>query len=269
MLIETLIYLGVGSVAGFLAGMLGVGGGIIIVPLLGYVFFQQGYSPETVLHLAVGTSIATIAVTSLSAVRAHHRRDSVNWTALKTLLPGLIAGAVMGAAIADLFSTRQLLFLLALLEIFVAIQLLVNKVPKISRPMPRGPIASFIGLIIASISTIAGVGGGVLLVPMFLWFSMPIRQAVATSSACGFSISLIGTLVFLSYGFSGEVSEPGSFGYVHIAAFFGIALTSVVFAPIGVAAAHRLPISWLRRAFAVFLLLLASRIFWSAAVAFS
>jgi uncharacterized membrane protein YfcA len=262
MLFDTLVYLGVGTFAGLLAGMLGVGGGIIIVPMLSYALLHQGYSPESVVHLAIGTSIATITVTSLSALRAHHSRGSVDWSVFRRFAPWLIAGAVAGGSIADYFSTRQLLLLLAIIEFFVAVQLLVNIGLAGRRAMPGRLGSAPLGILVGGVSTTAGVGGGVLLVPLFLWFSTPIRVAVGTSSACGFTISLAGSLVFLSYGFSGGVNEAGSFGYVHLPAFAGIAIASVVSAPFGVAAAHRLPIEWLRRVFAVFLLLLAMRILW-------
>lgn len=264
MLISAAIYIAVGAVAGFLAGLLGVGGGIVIVPMLSYVFLQQGYSAESVVHLAVGTSIATIAVTSMSALRAHHRRGSVEWAVFRNLAPWLVVGAVVGGAVADYFSTRQLLLLLAALELFVATQLAFSFGMSTGRSMPSRLGLAVMGLTVGSISTTAGVGGGVLLVPLFLWFSMPIRTAVGTSSACGFPISVAGGLVFLSYGFTESVHEAWSFGYVHLPAFIGIALASVVAAPFGVSAAHRLPIRWLRRVFAVFLFILAARILWAA-----
>ncbi len=262
MLISAAIYLAVGAVGGFLAGMLGVGGGILIVPMLGYVFLQQGYSAESIMHLAVGTSMATITITSLSALRAHHRRGSVVWPLFRKITPWLALGAIAGGLSAGHFSTKQLLTLLAVLEVIVAVQLILNVTPA---PKPRSlgaGEAAVAGAAIGGVSTMAGVGGGVLLVPLFLFLSVPMRQAVGTSSACGFPISLIGTLVFLSYGFTSDAGEAGSVGYVHIPAFLGIAVASVVTAPLGVAAAHRLPLPWLRRIFAVFLLALAMRMLW-------
>ncbi len=252
---ETGIYLLLGATAGLLAGLLGVGGGLIIVPVLAWVFVQQGFSADIIMHMAVATSLATIVLTSLSSMYAHHKKGAVHWRLFARLSPGIVIGALLGAAIADRLPSRSLQIFFGLFELAVAAQLSLNlQPPKIKRL--AGRISQFAaGAVIGLISAIVGIGGGSLTVPWLLWNRLPVREAVATSSACGLPIALAGAMGFLLAG--GETGVKYSSGYIYWPAFAVVAVSSVLFAPVGAGFAHRIQAQKLKRGFALFLCLVA------------
>ena len=255
------IYLLLGACAGVLAGLFGVGGGLVIVPVLVYVFTAQGFDLNVLVHIAVGTSLATIVFTSLSSIWAHHKRGAVCWSVVYRLTPGIIFGALIGAVIADFMPATVLRRFFAFFEWFVGVQLLLNLQNRATQGMP-GTFAMFIaGKLIGVISSIIGIGGGTLTVPFLIWCKVSIREAVATSSAVGLPIALAGTLGFVVMGLQAPISVEGSFGYFYLPAFIGIVLTSIVFAPLGAWLAHRLPSSLLKRLFGLFLIVLGSYMF--------
>ncbi len=256
-----LIYLLVGAVAGLLAGLFGVGGGLVIVPLLVFLFTAQGFDPAVLVHLAIGTSLATIVVTSISSVYAHHRHAAVRWEIVRKLTPGIILGALLGALIADLMSANILRRFFAFFEWFVGVQLLMNVKNKASRGLPGGLGLFFVGKLIGMFSSIVGIGGGTLSVPFLVWCNVKMRQAVATSSACGLPIALAGAIGFIIVGQNVETTIKGSFGYFYFPAFLGISITSVLLAPLGAQLAHRLPASLLKRLFGLLLIGLGSYMF--------
>lgn len=252
-------YLLTGAVAGVLAGLLGVGGGLIIVPALVYLFSQQHISPEVLTHMAVGTSLATIVITSISSVRAHHLQKAVQWSVFKTLAIGIVVGALLGAALVDRIQGPILQNLIGIFAILVALQMGLGLKPRSQKALPgqRGLVAS--GTAIGSVSAIFGIGGGSLTVPMLTYYSVPMQQAVGTSAACGLPIAVAGAIGFMITGW-GETALPSwSTGYVYWPAFAGIVCSSVFFAMIGAKIAHRLPADSLKKVFALLLFIIGAR----------
>lgn len=257
------IYLVLGAFAGTLAGLLGVGGGLIIVPVLVYVFTRQQVAPELLVHLAVGTSLATIVFTSISSVRAHHKRGAVHWDVFWKLTPGIVLGALLGSVIAEWMPAPVLRRFFAVFEWVVAAQLLFGLRPHASRTLP-GPTGVFgVGGLIGSISSIVGIGGGTLTVPFLVWCNMRMQEAVATSSACGLPIAIAGAAGFIMTGWSAPHLPAASLGFVYLPALLGVVLASVLFAPVGAWLAHRLPAQALKRVFAIFLIMLGLYMFLS------
>ena len=249
-------YLLLGSFAGLVAGLLGVGGGLIIVPVLSWVFAQQGINHSVIIHLAVGTSLATIIFTSISSVRAHHRHGAVQWPVFFNITPGIIVGALLGAVIARYMPTRVLSSFFGVFEILVAIQMAFSIRPHASRSLPGKWIVSLVGIVIGTISAIVGIGGGTMTVPYLVWCNMVMQKAVATSAAVGLPIAITGATGFALAGWAHPDTPAGNWGFIVPGAFIGIVLSSVLFAPLGAWVAHRVSANILKRVFALFLLLL-------------
>ena len=257
---ETMIvYLLVGAFAGVLAGLLGVGGGLIIVPALALVFHQQGVADAVIMHLAIGTSLASIVLTSLSSMFAHHRRGAVHWSAFRGLTPGIVIGALAGAAVADRMPSHALRVFFGVFVLAVAAQIAFNLMASPHRQLPGKPGLAAAGGVIGAVSSIVGIGGGSLTVPFLVWCNLNIRQAVATSSACGFPIAVAGATGFVLAGWNTSGLPPYSSGYLYWPAQLGIAFASVAFAPLGARLAHTLPTGFLRKVFAVFLAVIGVR----------
>ncbi len=259
-MLDWLIYLGLGAFAGTVAGLLGVGGGLIIVPVLAIVFAQQGVSAEHLMHLAVGTSLATIVPTSISSVAAHHRRGAVLWEVFRRLLPGIVVGAIAGALLAKFLNTAVLRTTFGVFELLVAAQLALDVKPAPHRDLPGPPAMAAAGTVIGSVSAVLGIGGGTLTVPFLVWCNTEVRKAVATSSACGLPIAVAGGVGFVltGWGVTGTL-PPLSLGFVYLPALLGISVASVLFAPLGARLAHWLAPQILKRVFAFFLAALGIR----------
>ncbi len=250
-------YLAAGVFAGLTSGLLGLGGGIIIVPVLYWVFQGQGIPPDALMHYAVGTSLASIVFTSLSSIRTHHRRGAVLWEVVRWLTPGVATGALLGALLANYVHSDGLRILFGVFELLIALQMGLALIPQAQRPLPaRGGLAAFGGGI-GVLSSLMGIGGGSFTVPFLHWCRVNMRQAVATSAACGLPIAVMGSIGFIITGWQDAQGIPGSLGYVYLPALLGIVVSSVLFAPLGAALAHRLPVEQLRRVFALVLLLIA------------
>jgi len=253
-------YLAVGVLAGVLAGLLGVGGGLVIVPALIWVFTLRGFPAETVAHLAVGTSLATIIVTSISSIRAHQRRGAIRWELVWGLAPGIVVGAWLGAAIADRLPGIWLQRVFAVFLMFVAWRMLRPSAVAGDRELPGVAGRFLAGGVIGMVSAIVGIGGGTVTVPFLHACRVGIRSAIATSAACGLPIAVAGASGFVWMGL-GESGLPAlSLGYVYIPAFAGIVVTSAMLAPVGAKLAHTLPIEVVKRAFAVLLLVVGGRL---------
>ena len=250
-----LFYLTLGLFAGVMAGLLGVGGGLIIVPTLAWIFHHQQVDDAIVMHLAIGTSLATIVVTSISSVRAHHRRGAVLWPIFWRLTPGIVVGAWLGAAIADALPSAVLSKVFAVFVLTVAAQMGFGAKPAPHRELPGTTGMLTAGGVIGAVSAIVGIGGGSLTVPFLTWCNIAIRQAVATSSACGLPIALAGALGFVVTGLNAAGRPDWSLGYVYGPALVGITLTSMLSAPLGAKLAHTLPTEMLKKVFAAFLTL--------------
>ena len=249
---EFALYMLLGAAAGVLAGLFGVGGGLIIVPVLVFSFSTQGFAPDILTHLAVGTSLATIVFTSINSIREHHRRGAVQWDMFRWLTPGILAGAAVGGVTAALINGPLLQKIIGVFAICMAIQLALNLTPKAARPQPKRPELIAAGGVIGWASAIFGIGGGSLTVPFLVWRSVPIQKAVATSAACGFPIALAGAVVFMVTGWHEPQLPELSFGFVYLPALLAVALTSVFFAR-WAKLAHKLSPVLLKRLFALLL----------------
>ena len=248
----------IGLLAGYLAGFLGIGGGFVVVPALAWLFLQQGSTAPWAIHMAVATSLATMLVTSLSSIIAHHRRRAIRWPLVRSLGAGLAIGAVLGAVIADALAADALGRVFGACALLAGLQLILGRTPAGERPLPGQPGVSAVGLAIGAISSLIGIGGGALTGPWQMWHGIRAQNAVATSAACGYPIALAGSLSFVLLGW--QEGAPGSaLGYVHAPAFAGIALTSALAAPLGAATVHRLSPLAVRRIFGGFLLLVGLR----------
>lgn len=254
-----LLYLLTGAVVGVLAGLLGIGGGVVIVPLLTFTFVAQQFPETYILHLALGTSLATIIFTSISSFRAHHARGSVNWPAVKALAPGILLGTFMGTWVAAQLSSKFLSVFFACFLYYVAIQMMLNIAPSPSRSLPgRGGMFG-VGSLIGGVSSLVGIGGGSLTVPFLGWCNQSIHTAVGTSAAVGLPIAVAGALGYLVNGLFVEGLPAGSFGFIYLPALVGVSVVSYLTAPFGVRLAHALPVARLKKIFAIFLLLMGTR----------
>jgi uncharacterized membrane protein YfcA len=254
-------YVTLGLVAGFFAGLLGVGGGAIMVPVLALMFAAQGFPDIHLMHLALGTSMAAIVFTSISSLRAHHAHGAVRWPIVKTIAPGILVGTFLGAQLASLIPTRPLAIFFTVFMSYVAFQMLANIKPKPSRQLP-GAVGMFgVGSGIGAISALVAIGGGSLSVPFMTWCNVKMHDAIGTSAAIGLPIAVAGTLGYLVGGWGASDLPAWSFGYVYLPALAACVVTSMLTAPIGAKAAHRLPVATLKKIFAgVILLLLAKMV---------
>ncbi len=250
---EFLLYLALGAAAGTLAGLFGVGGGTVIVPVLVYSFVAQGVDDSVLTHMAVGTSLATIIFTSINSVHTHHQKGAVLWPVALWMSVGILVGAALGALTADAIQGPWLQKLIGVFAILIAVQLALDLKPKAEKPLPGKVGLGVVGTVVGWASAIFGIGGGSLNVPYLTWRSVPVQQAVATSAACGFPIALAGALSFMWVGHGTPNLPEWSIGYVYLPALLGIALTSMPFARVGAKLAHRLSPRLLKRLFALLL----------------
>jgi uncharacterized membrane protein YfcA len=258
--LDILILLTMGALAGLLAGLLGIGGGLIIVPVLALVFAGQGVDAAIIMHLAIGTSLATIVTTSLSSIRAHHRRGAVDWPVFVRITPGIILGSLLGSSLAALLPSDVLRTAFALFMLLVATRMAFDLAPAPHRQLPGRLGTGSVGILIGAVSTLMGIGGGTLSVPFLTWCNMAVRRAVATSSAIGLPIAVTGTIVYMITGWGREVLPPLSLGYINLPAYVGIVAASALFAPLGARLAHSIPERLLKRFFAVFLTVLGLKL---------
>ena len=262
---ELLAFLLTGAVAGLLAGLLGIGGGLVIVPALALLFAGQGFAGETLMHFAVGTSLTAIIPTSVSSLLAHHRRGSVLWTAVRGMAPGILLGAFAGAWLAQQVSSPGLALFFGLFEILVALQLLVGRQPAAHRSLPGPAGLGIAGSVIGFVSALLGIGGATLTAPFLMWNRVDIRMAVGTAATVGLPIALAGAAGFMLAGqVAGDQSGWNS-GFVHWPAVAAIALGSVPLAPLGARLAHHLPRRQLQRIFALLLLVVGVKMIHGAA----
>lgn len=254
-----------GCFTGFLAGLLGIGGGMLMVPFMTFILSQRGVDAALGVKMAIATSMATILFTSISSVRAHHKRGAVRWDIVRTLAPGIVAGGLLaGAGVFALLKGTVLALVFAVFVGFSATQMLLDKKPKPTRQLPgtAGRVAA--GGVIGFMSGLVGAGGGFVSVPFMTWCNVNMHNAVATSAALGFPIALANTVGYVVGGWSIENPLPGAFGYLWIAALVVIATSSVLFAPLGAKAAHAMNVRQLKRVFAFLLYGLAAYMFYKA-----
>ena len=256
-------YFLIGAVAGFFAGLLGIGGGVIIVPLLTILFAWQSFPANEVLHLALGTSVATILFTSISSLRAHHAHRAVLWPVMRDMTPGILIGTLLGALLAARISSRFLSIFFVGFMLLVAIQMIANFRPKPSHRLPGRGGLSVAAIVIGGVASLAALGGGALTVPYLIRCNVPAHHAIGTSAAVGLPIAIGGTLGYVWNGWGHPGLPSGSLGFVYLPALAIILVASVLSAPVGARLAHRLPVDVLKRIFAGLLLLLSTKMLWS------
>lgn len=254
-----LLYLALGAVAGLLAGLFGIGGGLIIVPVLVFSFTYQGIPPEVLTHMAVGTSLATIVFTSISSVKAHQEKGGVRWDIFKPMAMGIIVGAVLGVFTAAELSGPVLQKVIGVFALVMAAQMGFGLKPKPSRDIPGSPGLIGAGAGIGWASAIFGIGGGSLSVPFLSWCNVRMQQAVGTSAACGLPIAVAAAITNIYKGWEHPSLPEWSAGFIYLPAFLGIVITSVYFARVGAKLAHKLPADVLKRIFALLLLVVGCR----------
>jgi uncharacterized membrane protein YfcA len=255
-----LAYLALGTATGFLAGLFGVGGGLVLVPVLLLLFDAQHFSPDIALHLALGSAMATIVFTSIASARKHHQLGAVNWHVVWLMTPGILLGAAIGAWSTAYIPARGLGIFFAAFVYFAASQMLFEVRPKPTRQLPGRMGLGLAGLLTGWISSLVSIGGGTIIVPFLYWCNMPLRNTIGTSAAIGFPVALGGTVGYILTGMNAAQLPDGSLGYVYLPALFWAALGSVLTAPLGAKVTHRMNVNLLRKWFAVLLLVLATRL---------
>ncbi len=252
---DLLVLIATGGFAGFMAGMLGIGGGIIIVPVLVFLFRYQGVDSDIIMHTAIGTSLATIVVTSLSSIREHQAHGAIIWPIVKVITPSIIIGAFIGTAIAKGLASDTLRLIFAPFMLLVAWQMAFGKPPKAQRELPQRSGLFLTGGFIGGLSSLLGIGGGALNVPFMTFCNVSVRKAVATSAAIGLPIALAGTIGFIISGWNVANLPEWSLGYINIKSLLSIVIASVFTAPLGAKLTHIIPVHLLKKAFSVLLLI--------------
>ena len=253
-------YLILGAAAGFLAGLFGVGGGLVLVPILLFLFDAQHFPAEYAMHMALGTSMAAILFTSLSSARKHHQLGAVNWRVVRNIVPGVLSGTALGTLSAASISPRGLGIFFALFVYFAAAQILLDAPPKASRQLPGMAGMTLVGTFTGWVSSLVSIGGGTIIVPFLIWCNVPLRNAIGTSAAIGFPIAVGGTLGYIAIGLSLHTLPAPSLGFVYLPALLWVALATVLTAPFGAMATHHMKVGLLRKLFAVLLLVLATKL---------
>ncbi len=241
------------------AGLLGIGGGLVLVPALSLMFEAQHLGGAQGLHLALGTSMAAILYTAAASAHAHHTHGAVNMGIVYSMTPGLLLGTLLGALFAGSVPQSYLAIFFALFVYFAAAQMLLDFKPKAARQLPGRAGLTLAGGIIGAISSLVSIGGGTLSVPFMLWHHIPFKQAIGTSAALGLPIALGGTVGYVATGLALHSLPDGTLGFVYLPALFMLIFGSAFTAPLGAKATHRLPLQPLRRGFALLLLILATR----------
>lgn len=262
------VYVALGLCVGVLAGLLGIGGGLVLVAALAWLLPLQGVPVDVAMHAALASSLASIVLTAASSARAHHRRGSVMWPTVVWMVPGILLGGWLGSRFAIGLDGNTLRWCVAGYCYIVALQMLLSKTPQEGAHIapPRGPGYTAAGGGIGLVSSIVGIGGGSLTVPLLVWRGVAPVRAVGTSSACGIFIGLSSALGYALQAPVGALALPGAVGYVYLPASIGVALASVVAAPWGTRLAHALSGAKLKRVFAGFLLLVGSSFAYTAFV---
>lgn len=255
-----LIYFAVGIPVGFLAGLLGIGGGSVVVPVLAILFDELGFDRSTIMQLAIATSMACVVTGNGSASWAHYKLGNVDVPLLKALVPAAVVGSLLASFLAHLAPTGMMKTVFLVVMFTLSLQMLFNWQPGPHRSdLPRPAVLRAGGFVIGLICGLVGIGGAVLSIAFLTWFSVPFKRAMGTASAIGFPIAIAGTLGYLATGLTASKLPSWSVGYIYLPAWLGISLTSMVLAPWGARLASRLPTALLKRLFIVFLLVLTIR----------
>jgi uncharacterized membrane protein YfcA len=258
-----IVYLLMGLFVGFFAGLLGIGGGTMLVALMVFLFTAQQFPADRVLHLALGTSLASIVFTSLSSLRAHHQHGAVRWDIVRMVIPGLVIGTLLGAVVAEFLKSKYLAIFFVVFVYYSAAQMFADVKPKPTRQLPGKAAMNFAAVIVGIISSLVGAGGGVVTIPLMTMRNMPMRHAIGTSAALGLPIAITATVSYIVAGLAKDQLPPLSLGYVYLPALVGIVVGTFVTVPWGARTAHRIPVPLLKKVFAVILFLLATKMLWT------
>jgi uncharacterized membrane protein YfcA len=258
-----LAYFAAGTFVGYLAGLLGIGGGMTLVPVLAALFSAQHFAPEHTVHLALGTAMASIMFTSTASVRTHHRLGGVDWSLVRRMAPGMVVGTLLATALSGWVPQRVLALAFALIVYVGATQILLGRKPKAGRTLPGTPALVAIGLLIGVVCGLVSAGGAFMTVPFMLFCGLAMTTAIGTGAALGVPVAVVGTLGFVLRGLQVEGLPSMALGFVHGPALLGLVAGSVLTAPLGARAAHRLPVATLRRIFAGLLYVLATKMLWT------
>ena len=252
-------YLSIGAAVGFFSGLLGIGGGAIMVPLLVMLFDAQGLPPDHMLHVAVATAMATVLFNSIASARAHAALGAIRTDLALKITPGILAGGLVGSGLTALIPRGLFAVLFTAVIYIAATNILLGKTPKATREPPGWPGMFAVGFVISGISAVGALGGAFMTIPFLMYCNVPMLQAIGTSAAVGFSIGLAGTIGFVLSGWNATGVPGPSLGYVYLPALAGILFASVLTAPLGARVAHALPTRRLRQTFAVVLYIFATR----------
>jgi uncharacterized membrane protein YfcA len=257
-----LAFLALGAFTGFFAGLFGIGGGGIMMPMLTIIFLKQGFDEDLSIHMGLATSMAAIIPTAIASLRVHHAHGAVDWRAVKMLTPGILVGTLLSAYIATSLPAAPLAIFFSVFMAYVALQMVINKKPKPARDFPNWSVTSGAGLVIGAISALVAIGGGTLTVPFLIWCSFALPRAIGTSAAVGLPIAIFGTLGYLLSGLYAEELPEYTWGYIYWPAVIIMALLSTLTAPIGAKLTHKLPVNTLKKFFALLLISLSLNMLW-------
>jgi len=253
------VYLAIGAAVGFLAGLLGVGGGMVTVPMLVFVFTAKGFPASHLMHLSLATAMATIPFTSASSVRAHDVRGGVDWRVVRGMLPGLAVGALLGAMIAGAVPSRPLAIFFTVFIFYAASNMLFDVRTRPTRQLPGVFGLGVAGAVMSFLASFLAAGAAFMTIPFMTWCNVPLKRAIGTAAAIGFPLSLASTIGYVYAGWSAPGLPSGSLGFVYLPALGLIVATSILTAPLGARVSHRLPVRKLRVVFGLLLFALALR----------
>ncbi len=257
------LYALLGGFVGFMAGLLGVGGGGVLVPLLASIFIYQGMAVDNVVHLALGTALACMIISSTSSIRAHAAKGNVVWKVFYAMTPGIMLGAFITTRLASHANSAYIALFFAFFMAFIAGTMFLNWQPKISTTPTRLHNLFLVGTGIGSVSALAAVGGGFLSVTYLNYKNILMKKAIGTSAAIGFPIAIAGTVGYSLSGWSKTQDDPYTFGFIYVPAFLAISITSFIAAPYGARCAHNLPDARLKKIFAVISVALSIKMLFS------
>ncbi|MEO6362369.1 MAG: sulfite exporter TauE/SafE family protein [Caldimonas sp.] len=258
-----LAYFATGAFVGFLAGLLGIGGGMTLVPVLAAMFTAQHFAPGHTVHLALGTGMASIVFTSSASVRTHHRFGAVDWSLVRRLGPAMVAGTLLSTALSGWVPQRALALAFVVVVYAGATQILLGRKPAAGRTLPGTPALVAIGVLVGIVAGLVSAGGAFMTVPIMLFCGVAMTTAIGTGAALGVPVAVVGTLGFVFSGWHVPGLPAGALGFVHGPALLGIVAGSVLTAPLGARSAHRMPVVALRRIFAGLLYALATKMLWT------
>jgi len=252
-------YLALGAFVGFFAGLLGIGGGAAMVPVLAFIFAAKHFASIHVVHLALGTAMATMLFTSISSVRAHHQHGAVNWSIVRRMAAGIIVGTFGGALLASVLEVRLLTIVFTILIYYLSAQMLFGRKPQPGK-MPQSVAGtSLAAASIGVISSLTATGGAALVVAYLVRRGTRIHETIGTAAAIGWPLAAAGTTGYVLTGFGQRELPEYSVGYVYLPALAGIVVASMLLAPLGARLAHRTPGALLKKIFAVVLFVLATK----------